>query len=144
MRYGVFHLGVPLGSVELPEERLWAGGMLEPESAYDGVGHSLREATALAGRESIAALLQLPAGEVPPIRSLAAAAADALRRVAPLDFELRDPSGRRVAADVVRLIDLADGSPPRVAAHFRAATAGTPAWLPDSERRGSDHGDAGV
>jgi hypothetical protein len=61
-----------------------------------------------------------------------------------LDFELRDAHGRRVAADVVRIVDLDDGVGGRVAAHFRAAMADAPAWERDFERDGRGENDAGV
>jgi len=56
VRLRVLHVGVPIGWVELPEGRLWSGGMLTPESAYEAVGSSLREATALVGANCVAEL----------------------------------------------------------------------------------------
>ena len=141
MHLNVIHVGVPLGSVDLPEGRQWAGGLLEPTAAYEPIGAILREVTARAGPQAIASLLRLPAGEQVQGSNLSADAALALRKAAALDFELLDQAGRRVAADVVRIVDLNDGIGGRVAAHFRSAMADAPAWKPDVELGGDGEND---
>jgi hypothetical protein len=78
----VFHVGVPLGSVDLPESRQWAGGLLEPTAAYEPVAVILRAVTTRAGQGAVAALLRLPAGEEPQTSDLPPAALEALRRAA--------------------------------------------------------------
>ena len=45
MRATVLHLGIPIGEVELPDDRPWAGGLLVPTPAYEGVAAAIREAT---------------------------------------------------------------------------------------------------
>ena len=144
MRYILLHLGIPLGWVDLPEGRLWAGGILDAETSYEGLRPSLAEITRLVGRDAVGLLLKLSAGDRPRLDDLSPDAAAALERAAEMDFELRTPSGARVAADVVRVVDLGNGTAPRVAAQFRVATADSQAWLPDQERHGGGDHDAGV
>ena len=98
----------------------------------------------LGGPLAVATLVRLPAGELPNVAHLGPTAADALQRAASLVFEIRDELGRTVAADVVRVVDLGDGSGPRVAAYFRAATTGSPARLPPSEQVDQTDLDPGV
>ena len=138
MRWIVTNAGVPVGTVILPDNRLWAGGRLDPFEAYDGIGVVLRRAVEVAGREAAIRLLDLGPGEVPDLSRLGQAAADAMVAAAALVFELQDDYQRPAAADVVRVIDLADGSKPMVSARFRTSGAGTPAWLPDSDARSFD------
>ena len=107
--------------------------MLEPEGSYDALRPALTEITRLAGQESVAMLLRLAAGERPRLDGLPVLAAETLERAAEMEFELRTPTGGRVGADVVRVIDLGNGSPARVAAQFRMATADSPSWLPEHE-----------
>ncbi|HYD55170.1 MAG TPA: hypothetical protein VEA99_21215 [Gemmatimonadaceae bacterium] len=134
MRYSVVHLGVPIGVVDLPEGRWWAGGLLEPLPAYGAIRPVLERASAIAGPSAAAGILALPAGDAPDERGLSWEAAETLRRAAALEFELRDAGGLRVAAEVVRLADPGDGKGPRVRATFRAASAGPPARLAPTRR----------
>jgi hypothetical protein len=144
VRYKVLHMSIPLGSVELPDGRLWAGGLLEAESSYEPLRETLVELTRVAGRDVIGSIMHLPAGERPRTDRLSNDAREAVLRAAAMDFELRTESGTPAPVDVVRVIDLGDGRPARVAAQFRVATAGSPAWLPDWQRDGQNDGDAGV
>ena len=144
MRYSVWHQGVPIGSVDLPANRLWSGGLLERTDGFANVSGVLRDVANQGGLEAWAQLLHLPADQAPSTDGLSNAAANALTRAAALTFELRDEFGRAVPTDVVRLIDLNDGKGIRVRAYFREATTGPSAWLPPEEWQPGADNDSGV
>ncbi len=133
MRYSVWHQGAPIGYVDLPTNRLWSGGLLEPTDGFANVSDVLRALATVANHDALAQLSRLPADQAPHTAHMSPAAVEALVRAAALTFELRDEFGRAVATDVVRLVDLNDGTGVRVRAYFREATTGAPAWLPPTE-----------
>jgi hypothetical protein len=126
VRYTVVHEGVPVGAVELPEGRRWAGGLLEPLPAFEALRPLF---AAAAGRLAATRLLALAAGEAPEVGDLPPDASEALRRAAALSFELRDAAGLPVAADVVRLADAGDRRGVIARAYFYHAGAPVPATL---------------
>jgi hypothetical protein len=124
MKYTVVHQGVPIGTADLPEQRRWAGGLLEPLPAFEALRPLL---AAAANGVAAARLLALPLGEEPDVSELPSAMGDALRSAATLAFELRDAGGLRVPAEVVRLADAGDERGVIVRAYFYRADAATPA-----------------
>lgn len=135
-RFTVTHRGVPIGEVELPERRRWAGGPLEP---LPGLG-PLRAVLAPLARGDLAlALLTLERDAatdhaiVPP--EFRAAFSDA----AALDFGLLDAGGLPVPAEVVRVAD-SGGGRLQVRAYFWRAGAPVPAELRSPDDRAGGFG----
>lgn len=125
-RVVVAHHGVPIGSVELPERRRWAGGPLEPFDAYAVVRPTL---AAVASKELALRLLMLPSGDAPTISDLSGELGIRLLAAAALGFELVDSHGGVVGAEVVGVAETGDDAP-QVRAHFRRAEASVPAVRP--------------
>jgi hypothetical protein len=134
MRFLVAHAGVPIGAVDLPDGRRWAGGLLMPFAAFAAVQPAIAAASA-AGAEIALDVLTLPAGGVLDVGALDPAIAAAVTRLTTLVFELRDEAGLAVATDVVRLADPGDGRGVRVRAFFWQSPAGAPAVPQRAPRR---------
>lgn len=128
MLYIVAHAGVPIGTVDLPDGRRWAGGLLVPFPAFAAV-RDVVAAASVAGVEAAVDVLMLPDGETLDVSALDRATAAAVQRLTALTFELRDEAGLRVPADVVRLADPGDGRGVRVRAFFARSSSGTLAFL---------------
>ena len=126
MRCTVAHLGVPVGTVDLPEGRAWAGGLLSPAAGFAQIADVLGCATREAGAFAVAGVMDLAAGAPPATTTdLSPSGASAIEALAALEFELRDEAGLRVSTDVVRLGDCGDGKGVRVRASFRLAGGGS-------------------
>lgn len=122
-RFTVTHLGVPIGYVELPEQREWAGGWLD---ALPGV-HAVRGVLARLARRDLAELLIALERDASLIaRHVPAEMQDAFAEAAGLTFGLLDPVGQAVQAAVVRVAD-SGASRLHVRAYFHAAAALKPA-----------------
>lgn len=117
------YLGVPIGYVELPERREWAGGWLDALPAV----HAVRGVLAPLARRDLAELLIALERDASLIaRHVPAELQDAFAAAAGLAFGLLSPVGQAVPAVVVRVAD--SGAPQlHVRAYFNAAAALTPA-----------------
>ncbi len=122
-RFTVTYLGVPIGSVDLPERRDWAGGWLEAFAAADAV----RGVLSPVARRDLAELLialerdaALVARHVPPELQ------EAFTRAAALEFGLLNPAGIAVPQAVVRLAD-SGAARLHVRAYFARAEVRQPA-----------------
>jgi hypothetical protein len=138
MRCIVAHGDTPIGIVELPAGRPWAGGTLQPLAGFEPLRDTFAAAAA-AGGEIALRILRLPAGETIDVRGLTPGLAAAVERVAALEFELRDEAGAVIATDVVRLADPGDRRGVRVHVYFRDASSGVPAVPIRKQRRGGGH-----
>lgn len=128
-RFTVTHHGVPIGAVDLPEQRRWASGPLEPLPAVE----PLRAILSPIATRNLAQLLltlerdaRLDGVAVPPEYRTAFAAAAAL------DFALLDAGGLPVPTELVRVADTGGGTI-QVCAYFRRAGAPSSAgqrWSP--------------
>jgi hypothetical protein len=133
-RFTVTHHGVPIGEVELPEQRRWAGGPLEPLPGLDSV-RAVLSSIAIRGLPQLLLTLERDARlddlPVPPTYRTAFASA------ASLDFDLLDAGGLAVSTELVRVADTGGGNI-QVRAYFRRAGAPTTANLrwPDEHADG--------
>ena len=118
--------GVPIGTVELPAGRPWAGGLLVPLPAFEPLRATFA-AAAPAGGEIALRILRLPAEEAIYVDDLDPTLAAAVERVVALAFELWEETGVPIATDVVRLADPGDRDGVRVHAYFRGASSDVPA-----------------
>jgi hypothetical protein len=135
LHYSVTHEGVPIGTVELPDQRTWSGGSLVPLPAFERV------------RPALAAVAELGAGAVERLLFLAADTpidgSPTLAEAARLRFGLTDPAGHEVPVGVVRVAIAAADRRPRVLADFRLDACGSPAQLPRRTRRDGDSAEPG-
>ena len=143
MRCIVAHHGVPIGAVELPAGRPWAGGLLVPLPAFEPL-RAIFAAAAAAGGEMALRILQLPADETISLEDLDPTVAVAVERVVELAFELWEETGAPIATDVVRLADPGDRRGVRVHAHFRGSSADVPARPFRKSWRGGEADSQGV
>jgi hypothetical protein len=120
-RFTVTHHGVPIGEVELPEQRRWAGGPLEPLPGFEPL-RAILSPIALRGLPQLLLTLERDARldelRVPPDYRTAFALAAAL------DFALLDAGGLPVPTELVRVADTGGGSV-QVRAYFWRAGAPT-------------------
>ena len=134
----VAHVDTPIGIVELPGGRPWAGGILQPLPGFESLRDTFA-AAAGAGGDIALQILRLPADETIDLSGLSAQLAAAVERVVELEFELRDETGAVIATDVVRLADPGDRQGVRVHAYFRDASSGVPAVPLRKQSRGGGH-----
>lgn len=137
--------GIVIGQVDLPEERAWAAGLLAPSPGFEAVRALVAAATR--DRELALRILTLPLGASPLVDDLEPALARAVLALVAQPFELSDPRGRIVQAEVVRVADPGPREQVlgvRVRAHFRldptgnpAISRSTPAAGPGSSARGA-------
>ena len=122
-RFTVTHRGVPIGEVELPERRRWAGGPLEPLPGLE----PLRAVLAAVARRDLALALLTLERDAAPDRALVPPELDAaFGAAAALEFALVDAGGLPVSTDVVRVADPGNGAM-QVRAYFWRAGAPVPA-----------------
>lgn len=122
-RFTVTYLGVPIGSVELPEQRDWAGGWLEAVPAADAVRGVL---SPVARRDFAELLIAFERDPVLVERHVPPELREAFSRAAALTFGLLNPVGIAAPEAVVRLADSGAASL-HVRAYFARAIAPQPA-----------------
>jgi hypothetical protein len=110
---------VPIGTVDLPDQRTWSGGTLVPLPAFERVS-PLLVAVADLGPTAVERLLFLAADTAVDDSPIIAAAAG-------LRFGLTDQAGQDVQVAVVRVAITAADRQPRVLADFRLDACGMPA-----------------
>src|SRR4051812_15423301 len=97
--YRVTHAGIPIGTVALPEGRIWAGGRLSPGPGLAPL-RSLLAAAARAGPDAAKRLAALALdAPLDPVDAASRFASD-LAELARLRFGLEDAAGLPVGAAV--------------------------------------------
>ena len=135
-RFTVTHCGVPIGEVELPERRRWAGGPLEPLPGLE----PLRAVLAPVARRDLAlALLTLERDALPDRGLVPLELGAAFRAAASLEFALLDAGGLPVPTELVRVADPGGGIL-QVRAYFWRAGAPMPAELSAPDRSAGGFG----
>lgn len=132
--------GAPIGTVDLPVDRFWAGGRVTPLPSFDQVAPLL--AAAAEAPSLVAMLLELPSGDALPTSAtdrVAPAAAAAYEALAALAFDLLDEAGLPAGAELVRLGPSGAGTSAVVRVYFRHAPGRIAARIPTSP-----HVDAGA
>ncbi len=135
MLHIVRHHGVPIARVELPHDRSWAGGRLEPLPAFAAVAALLAIIAAAPSR--VAELLELPDGATLRTDGMPPEVAEAYRALAAHSFDLADEAGLPVGAELVRIGATADAVPV-VRVYFRDAPSGVGATVPPPPQSAGD------
>lgn len=141
-RFTVTLHGAPVATVDLPVDRVWAGGHVTPLPSFAPVASLL---TAAAEAPSLVAmLLELPSGDALPTPAtdrVPPAAAAAYQALAALAFDLLDEAGLPAGAELVRLGPSGAESGAVVRVYFRHAPGRVAARMPTSPHvdGGADH-----
>jgi hypothetical protein len=135
--------GAPIATVDLPVDRVWAGGRVTPLPSFDQVAPLL--AAAAEAPSLVAMLLDLPSGDAfpsPATDRMAPAAAAAYEALAAMTFDLLDEAGLPAGAELVRLGPSGAGTSAVVRVYFRHAPDGVVARISTAPHVDGGAGDA--